>query len=171
MTQAARESIETELASWVVSHAVGKASAAEIDECGIVRALTAAAVRAIDELLARHAELEANRSDARVILDGTHDWLSASGRGLPVLVRAKADRDCASVAAASVLAKLHRDAIMVELDQSFPGYGFANHKGYGAASHIDAICTLGPSAEHRRTWLSKILDDGVLPGLENIESE
>ena len=169
MTQVARESIQTELKNWVVLHSVGTASSAEIDELGIVIALSAAASRALEDLLSRHSELEANRSEARIILDGTHDWLSAAGHGLPVVMRAKADRDCASVAAASVLAKVHRDQIMVDFDKTYPGYGFSSHKGYGAASHIEAIRRLGASAEHRKTWLSKILDEGVLPGLENTE--
>ena len=65
----------------------------------------------------------------------------------------KADRDCASVAAASVIAKVHRDRIMRELDAVFPGYGWAGNKGYGSTEHFAAIDALGPSDVHRRTWL------------------
>jgi ribonuclease HII len=65
----------------------------------------------------------------------------------------KADRDCASVAAASVIAKVHRDRLMIEADASHPGYGWAGNKGYGSAGHFAAIAELGPTAMHRRTWL------------------
>ena len=67
-----------------------------------------------------------------------------------VVLRPKADASCAVVAAASVLAKVHRDAYMCELVD--PGYGFAAHKGYGAAVHLDALGRLGPCEHHRRSW-------------------
>ena len=71
----------------------------------------------------------------------------------PVVTQVKADRDCASVAAASVIAKVHRDRIMRELDAVFPGYGWAGNKGYGSTEHFAAIAELGASDIHRRTWL------------------
>lgn len=171
MTPASREALEPAVKDWVVAHAVGLASASEIDSIGIVRSLALAAGRAMDELLAKNEKVLSEREFTRVILDGTHDWLSAQSRGMRVLVRAKADRDCASVAAASVIAKVHRDRLMVELDRAHPGYGLGGHKGYGAATHIAAIRNLGPSPEHRVTWLSNILNDGVLSGLEEFTSE
>jgi ribonuclease HII len=76
---------------------------------------------------------------------------------LPVEVRTKADRDCASVAAASVLAKVARDRLMVEQSDQHPAYGFDGHKGYASEKHIAAIREFGPSAIHRKTWLTKIL--------------
>ncbi len=65
----------------------------------------------------------------------------------------KADRDCASVAAASVLAKVHRDRLMVAAHEGSPGYGWAGNKGYGAPEHLAAVAALGATPEHRRTWL------------------
>jgi len=70
-----------------------------------------------------------------------------------VQTRVKADRDCASVAAASVIAKVHRDRIMRELDAVHPGYGWSGNKGYGSTEHFAAIAALGASDYHRRTWL------------------
>ena len=89
-----------------------------------------------------------------MLLDGSHDWLSpALARPLPVHTRVKADRDCVSVAAASVVAKVYRDRIMIEADARHPGYGWTGNKGYGSAGHFAAIAELGASEFHRRTWL------------------
>jgi ribonuclease HII len=79
-----------------------------------------------------------------------------------VIVRTKADRDCVSVAAASVISKVERDNLMIALASRFGEYGFDGHKGYASEAHIQAIRTIGPSSEHRHTWLTKILDDGQL---------
>lgn len=147
-----REALIPVLRDWVVAYAIGSASASEIDEVGIVAALRRAALRALQQL-----PISADTA----ILDGSHDWLSNSDDlfteqpdfRLPVVhTRVKADRDCAVVAAASVLAKVDRDAVMVALDRDYPGYGFASNKGYGSASHQAAIATLGASDAHRRSW-------------------
>jgi ribonuclease HII len=92
-----------------------------------------------------------------IILDGSHNWLGPKARGIDVMVRTKADRDCVSVAAASVIAKVARDNLMIELSGNFAAYGLSGHKGYASASHIEAVRSLGPSSEHRVTWLTKIL--------------
>jgi ribonuclease HII len=63
-----------------------------------------------------------------------------------------ADRVCASVAAASVLAKVDRDALVVKMAKEYPGYGLESHKGYATAVHVKAMETLGVSKEHRRSW-------------------
>ncbi len=70
-----------------------------------------------------------------------------------VVTRIKADRDCASVAAASVIAKVHRDRLMIEADSAFPGYGWRGNKGYGSTEHFAGLDLLGPSELHRHTWL------------------
>ena len=64
----------------------------------------------------------------------------------------KGDSLSASIAAASILAKVHRDRYMEELDRRHPGYGFTRHKGYGTAEHLDALRRLGPCACHRRSF-------------------
>lgn len=148
LTARRREALVTPILESVRAGAVGWASAAEIDEIGIVGALTRAALRALDAL---GVEIDA------ILLDGNCDVLSAAlattDRPLPrVELRVAADRDCASVAAASVLAKVARDARMVELDALAPVYGWAANKGYGSAAHREAIDRHGPHEHHRRSW-------------------
>jgi ribonuclease HII len=64
----------------------------------------------------------------------------------------RGDACCVSIAAASIMAKVHRDRLMTLLDDKYPGYGFAVHKGYGTASHLKALAELGPSPAHRRSF-------------------
>lgn len=135
--------------AWVPAHAVGWASAAEIDQVGIMRALGLAAARAIEGLRDQGVEI----SDALVVLDGNHDYISPVspvGRGvLPII---KADRDCASASAASVIAKVARDDLMTALDTDAPVYGWARNKGYASAEHRAAIEAHGLSGHHRASW-------------------
>lgn len=72
----------------------------------------------------------------------------------------KGDAKSLSIAAASIMAKVTRDHMMEEYDQLFPEYGFAKHKGYGTAAHIQAIAELGPCPIHRRSFIKKIWSDG-----------
>jgi ribonuclease HII len=89
-----------------------------------------------------------------VVLDGNHDYLTPALSTPPrITTRVKADRDCASVAAASVIAKVHRDRMMIAADDEHPGYGWAGNKGYGSTAHYAALTELGPSPLHRLTWL------------------
>jgi ribonuclease HII len=150
MTEKQREAAFDSLSTWADQWAVGYATAEEIDKIGIIKALALAAERAI-------TQLTFEPSTTRILLDGTHNWLGNRAYGTQVAVRAKADRDCVSVAAASVLAKVSRDRVMVALDHDFPGFGLAGHKGYASEAHIAAIKELGPSSIHRTTWLGKIL--------------
>lgn len=148
LTARRREVLVAPILESVRAGAVGWASAAEIDEIGIIGALTRAAVRALDAL---DVEIDA------ILLDGNCDVLSAAlaatDRPMPrVELRVAADRDCASVAAASILAKVARDARMVELDALAPVYGWASNKGYGSAAHREAIDRHGPHEHHRRSW-------------------
>ena len=163
LSEKARNQILAPVQSWVSGFAVGMATAKEIDNKGIVQALAISAGRALDALLEdaslRHAIA---RDGAIIILDGSHNWLGAKASGIPVIVRTKADRDCVSVAAASVISKVERDNLMIALAPKHPPYGFEGHKGYASEAHILAIQTIGPSSEHRHTWLTKILGDGQL---------
>jgi ribonuclease HII len=86
---------------------------------------------------------------ALVLLDGN----LRAGISIPQVAIVKGDATCASIAAASIVAKVTRDRLMVELDRRFPGYGFAQHKGYATAGHLAAVRRLGPSPEHRRAFL------------------
>lgn len=177
LTAAARDALVTPIRRWAPEHAVGHASAAEIDAIGIMSALRRAAGRAFAQL---SAPVDA------VLLDGKHNYLkppsplvlgstSAAEQdglfappidpirakaalwspipdGLPVHLKIKADLTCAGVAGASVLAKTSRDALMRRLDRHFPEYGFAGNKGYAAVEHRDALLRLGPTLIHRRSW-------------------
>jgi ribonuclease HII len=71
---------------------------------------------------------------------------------LPQMAVVRGDRTCASIMAASIVAKVARDRVMVEFDRIYPGYGFSGHKGYATRAHRDAIRRLGPSPIHRTTW-------------------
>ncbi len=152
LTPAAREALVPKIERWAVAHAVGHASAAEIDELGILAALRLAGERALHQL---------GVEPAVVVLDGNYDWFcrppraSTSPRPAPperVELRIKADLTCASVAAASVLAKVARDALMRELGAQHPAYGWSVNKGYATPEHLAALRELGPCAEHRRSW-------------------
>ena len=161
ISEKVRNEIVQPVASWVSASAVGMVSAADIDSRGIVDALATAGSIALAEMLEDQTlRSEIIRDGAVIILDGSHNWLGPKASGIEVMVRTKADRDCVSVAAASVIAKVARDNLMIELSQSVPSFGLEGHKGYASASHIEAVRRLGPSAQHRVTWLTKILAGG-----------
>ena len=150
----ARESLVPVIEVWAVAWAVGHAEPWEVDQFGVTGALRLAGLRALSQL-AVPPDL--------VLLDGAHDWLSPSVHEgmsraqadlswVPVVTKVKADTTCASVAAASVLAKVARDAIMVGLAQEHPDYGWDVNKGYGTAVHMEALGRLGPTSQHRLSW-------------------
>lgn len=144
-----RPEVARRAAAWVQASGVGWATAAEIDEVGIMRALGLAASRAVQSVVDQGASL----ANAIVLLDGNHDYLSAV-HPLPLSVRTaiKADRDCASVSAASVIAKVARDTYMEELHEGHPAYRWERNKGYASLEHRDAIRSLGLSPHHRSSW-------------------
>ena len=145
-----REQLAPLAASWSLFSAVGLATAAEVDSMGIMAALGLAGRRALTELHEAGVAIH----ESVVLLDGAFDWLSPALSKPPrVRLQVKADRDCASVAAASVIAKVHRDRLMIEADDQYPGYGWRGNKGYGSTDHYAAIDRQGPSALHRHTWL------------------
>jgi ribonuclease HII len=134
---------------WVVASAVGWASNDEIDEIGIMRALGLATIRALADLRAHGIVPE----DAVVLLDGNYDYITPAGaRDLVVRPVIKADRDCASAAAASVIAKVARDTLMTGLHDELPAYCWASNKGYASPEHRDAIREHGITRHHRASW-------------------
>jgi ribonuclease HII len=147
--EARRPDVALRAGAWVLASGVGWASAAEIDDVGIMRALGLAAVRALADLEAHGIEL----GEAIVLLDGNHDYITAAGAtGLTVRPIVKADRDCASAAAASVIAKVARDTLMIGLHDDAPEYGWARNKGYASLDHRTAIREHGLSPHHRASW-------------------
>ena len=118
---------------------VGIASHSEIDEVGIVPATRLAMMQAVQSLAPAPAAL--------VI-----DAVRLPELPLPQRVLFHADTLCLSVAAASIVAKVTRDRLMVDLDRQYPGYAFGRHKGYGTALHRQVLAQLGPSVVHRLTF-------------------
>ncbi|MFE7196171.1 ribonuclease HII [Microbacterium oxydans] len=149
VTEKRRPEVAARAAAWVQASAVGWASAAEVDEVGIMRALGLAASRAVSAVAAQGAALDG----ALILLDGNHDYVSKV-HPTPLNVRpvVKADRDCASVSAASVIAKVARDGYMAELHETHPAYQWNRNKGYASIEHRDAIRTIGLSPHHRASW-------------------
>ncbi|MGK2874568.1 MAG: ribonuclease HII [Nocardioides sp.] len=154
LTPAARDRMAPRIKRWATAWGVGHASAQEIDEHGLMAAMRMAGRRALTGL-AVPPDL--------IILDGNHDYLTASAQPAlfgefaagslpPVVTRIKADLTCASVAAASVLAKTARDEIVVGLAGDHPEYGWRENKGYAAAEHLDALRLYGATPHHRRSW-------------------
>jgi ribonuclease HII len=144
-----RADVAGRAARWVSVSAVGWASSVEIDEVGIMRALGLATLRAIADLRAHGVVPE----EAIVILDGNYDYITpAGGAGLTVRPVIKADRDCASAAAASVIAKVARDTLMTGLHDELPAYNWASNKGYASPDHREAIRANGISRHHRASW-------------------
>lgn len=119
--------------------AVAFASNQEIDAMGIVPATRLAAMRAIASLT----------KQAQYLL---LDWLLLPESPLPQTALVKGDARSLTIAGASILAKTARDALMVQLDAGYPGYGFAIHKGYGTFQHLKALECLGPSPLHRLSF-------------------
>lgn len=159
VSEAKREALAPLCRTWAMHSSVGLASAEEIDRLGIIACLGLAGRRALDGLRASGAAVD----DSLILLDGNHDYLSpALDTAHTIETRIKADRDCASVAAASVIAKVHRDRLMIEHSTRVPGYGWEGNKGYGSAEHLAAIAELGASDIHRLTWLKTPLLDVVV---------
>ena len=113
--------------------------ASVVDRVGLTRARSEAMVGALNGL----------GIAAEYLLIDAYDLPEAP---LPQMAVVKGDSMCASIMAASIVAKVHRDLQMIEYDRSFPGYGFAEHKGYATRSHRAALRRLGPSPIHRMSW-------------------
>lgn len=157
MSPLARTNAVAAVSQWVDAAAVGHAGPAAVNEWGVIGALRIAAANAL-------ASLE-GYTIGGVLLDGVHDWWTTDGLPIgpqlplyPVRTEVKGDAKCAVVAAASVLAKVARDELMIELAKDYPGYDWERNKGYSSASHIEGLRTLGTSAQHRTSW--------KLPGIE-----
>lgn len=144
-----RSALAERARAWTLASAVGWSDSDEIDRVGIMRALGLAARRAIEQL---HA-FGVDSADAIVLLDGNYDYITPAGTGaLQVRPVIKADRDCASASAASIIAKVARDDLMTRLHDEQPVYQWARNKGYASSEHRTAIREHGLSAHHRASW-------------------
>lgn len=157
LTGPRREALVAPLRAWAADWSLGSVSAQEIDAWGLRLALAVAATRALDALRIRptHALIDGSFNLLRAPLDVSFDVArppTLRYAKLRATTIVKGDRTCASIAAASVLAKVHRDGVMVDLDRQFRAYGWASNKGYGASAHLDALRAWGPNDHHRRSW-------------------
>ncbi|MEI6701501.1 MAG: ribonuclease HII [Actinomycetota bacterium] len=155
LSASTRESLVPMIETWALERSIGMASVAEIDRYGLTVALRLAGYRALSELTTRPDVL---------LLDGKRDWLTLPFEpqldvpnypdiDLPaVRTLVKADRTCASVSAASVLAKVVRDELLVGLSPNYPHYGWAKNKGYLSPEHLQAIDDFGLTEHHRSSW-------------------
>ena len=134
---------------------IGQASAAEVDAINVLQATMLAMRRAVEGL---------RLAPIKVLVDGNQL------PRLPMLAEAVVGGDgrVACIAAASIVAKVTRDRLMTELDQTLPGYGFAQHKGYGTAQHMQALKRLGASAQHRRSFAPVVEADRAARALSGI---
>ncbi len=129
---------------------------AAIRACTVAFAIAVVDVETIDRINIRRASLLAMRMAVEQLAVAP-DYLLIDGRDTiewpcPQQAVVKGDARCFSIAAASVLAKVHRDRLLVELDAVYPGYGLARHKGYCVAEHLEALARLGPTPLHRRSF-------------------
>ena len=146
VTPKRRDKLFDKIQEKAVAFSVASVSAEEIDEMDILNARMLAMERAIKGLTpaADYALIDGNRDHgSRVAITVPHETI------------VKGDSLSASIAAASILAKVSRDRYMEELDRQYPEYQFARHKGYGTKLHYELLDTYGPSPVHRRTFLKK----------------
>ena len=135
----ARERLDDEIRHRALAWAVASADVAEIDRLNILYATLLAMQRAVARLVIR---------PDLVLVDGNR----CPEIDLPVRAVVGGDRTVSEISAASILAKVARDRSMSRLDQAFPGYGFAIHKGYPTRHHVEALARLGPCPAHRRSF-------------------
>lgn len=184
-----------EVRQWAVT-AVGHASPAEIDALGMTMALRLAGQRALAQVAAagsypdavlldgKHNWLSAPQGDLFAEIDPEQalytDLVAEAWKSIPaalngwcgpVQMEVKGDLRCASIAAASVVAKVERDELMVELDRVYPGYGWAKNKGYGSAAHRARIKEVGPTPVHRLSWSLPVTAQQVRVALLEREKE
>jgi ribonuclease HII len=134
-----REALEPQIKAQALAWGVGFATVEEIASVNILQATGLAMLRAVQALAVQ---------PVFALVDGNY----AFSLPCPVKTVVKGDSISASIAAASILAKVARDRLMHEMDQIYPGYGFAGHKGYRAPIHARALLEMGPCAIHRMTW-------------------
>lgn len=139
LTARRREALAGDIRAHALAWALGRAEVEEIDRVNILQASMLAMERAVAALPIRpeHVYVDGNR---------------LPNLGIAATAVVGGDAQVAEIAAASILAKVTRDAELVALDERFPGYGFAGHKGYPSRAHLEALERLGPCPEHRRSF-------------------
>lgn len=144
LSAAKRDTLADSIRDVALHWHVAVVSAADVDRLNILQATMQAMALAADGIDAALAEVRVDGNRAPR-LTGWHG-------DVPVTTWVGGDGRCAAIAAASILAKTTRDAIMCDYDKRWPGYGFASHKGYGTAAHLEALRRLGPCEIHRASF-------------------
>lgn len=168
LTARRRQTLVEPVHQWCAADAVGQSSNTEIDEWGISHALGIAALRALrsieDTLLSNTVEGFESCNDVVAILDGPFDYITPASNSFDapeirvpahVTTHVKADQLSACVAAASILAKVTRDRLMVSIalgSEQYARYGWGSNMGYGSKAHRDAIAQFGVTPLHRTSW-------------------
>jgi len=157
LTASRREGLQEPIKQWASAWSLGSVSSEEIDEWGLRLALAVAATRSVQglDVVPTHALIDGsfNLLDAPVdVKFGSSPAPELLYSKLPHTTIVKGDQKSATIAGASVLAKVSRDAFMTELSEEFPAYGWAGNKGYGAAGHLNALSEFGATVYHRRSW-------------------
>ena len=146
LTERRRELLYPEIMEKALAVGVGIVSPEQIDEINILQATYEAMRQALSQLPV-HPDVLLN------------DAVRIPGVDIPQVPIVKGDAKSISIACASVIAKVTRDRMMVEYDQLYPEYGFAGHKGYGSAAHMEALRQIGPCPIHRKTFIKGILGE------------
>ncbi|MCR4590281.1 MAG: ribonuclease HII [Lachnospiraceae bacterium] len=139
-----REELSREIREKALSYGIGKVDEKRIDEINILNATYEAMRDAINNLSIK----------PDIILNDAVTIPGVNIRQIPII---KGDAKSASIAAASIVAKVERDAFMTEMDSIYPGYGFASNKGYGSEDHITALKKYGPTPIHRKSYITKFI--------------
>lgn len=147
LSEKKREQLFDQIVDKAVSFCVAEATVEEIEEYNILGATFLAMRRAVEGLSVK---------PQLAVIDGNR---TPPGLQIPAKAVVKGDALSESIAAASILAKVSRDRVLLELDKEYPMYGFSGHKGYGTAAHVAALRQYGPSPVHRPSFLTKILGD------------
>ena len=145
LSEKKREALYDEIMERAVATGIGIVSPARIDEINILQATYEAMREAIKGLGVEPGLL-------------LNDAVTIPGVEIPQIPIVKGDAKSVSIAAASILAKVTRDHMMMEYDEIYPGYGFGKHKGYGTKAHIEALKELGPCPIHRRSFIGHFVE-------------
>ncbi len=146
LSEAKREELYDQILAEAVDYGIGIVSHEVIDEINILQATFRAMREAVDSMKVKPDQL---------LVDAVHiPEIAIPQRGI-----VKGDAKSASIAAASIVAKVTRDRMMAEYDKVYPGYGFAGNKGYGSAEHIRAIREIGPCEIHRRSFIHSFVEE------------
>lgn len=148
LTEKRRELLYDEIMEKAVAVGIGMVSQQRIDEINILQATYEAMRQAVGKLSVR----------PDVLLNDAVTIPGLEQKQVPII---KGDAKSLSIAAASVVAKVTRDRMMVAMDEKYPGYGFASNKGYGSAAHIAALKETGPCELHRRTFIRNFVQEEV----------